>query len=345
MPALTFLLLAALCPGQTAHAAQDVSHPFQGVTHVVRQDTQPRCLRMHVVTVDLAAPGIRFLVTPPSGPKETMKQTTLQFLTDQHAQIAVNAHFFEPWPPPSPDGGSADLLGIAASNGRVYSPFDANPPKQYAIHPNAPGLNLDAANRATIVHRNPADPSGLTADEPVKLYNTVCGNEQILTAGRVTAADSSWNNKLSPRTAIGIAKGSRLVLLTVDGRQPRVSEGMTIREVAELLLRDFHVTDALSLDGGGSTTLAMADPAPRVVNVPVGTADAGTQRAVGSNLAVFASPVPQSAPASAPGRSPTPPPVASGRDLLPLGGQAGIALLLVAAAAVLAWRVLRRRNA
>jgi hypothetical protein len=134
MSALTFLLWAALCP---AHAAQDVSHPFQGVTHVVRRQTQPRCLLMHAVTVDLAAPGVRFLVTPPGGPKETIKQTTLQFLTEQRAQIAVNAHFFEPWPPPSPDDGSADLVGIAASNGRVYSPFDGSPPKQYAIHPNA----------------------------------------------------------------------------------------------------------------------------------------------------------------------------------------------------------------
>jgi hypothetical protein len=49
------------------------------------------------------------------------------------------------------------------------------------------------------------------------------------------------------------------------------------------------VTDALNLDGGGSTTLCMADPMPRVVNVPVGRGDApGTLRAVGSSLAVFA---------------------------------------------------------
>jgi hypothetical protein len=336
------LCLICVFPGP-APAAQEVRHPFQGVTHVARQDAQPRPLRMHVVTVDLAAPGIRFLVTPPSGPKETRKQTTLQFLTERRAQIAINAHFFEPWPAPSPDDGSADLVGIAASGGRVYSPFDAKPPKQFAIHPNAPGLNLDANNRATIVHRNPADPSGLTAAEPVKLYNTVCGNEQILAAGRVTAADSAWNNKLSPRTAVGIAEGNRLVLLAVDGRQPRVSEGMTVREVAELLRRDFHVTDALSLDGGGSTTLAMADPTPRVVNVPVGAADAaGTQRAVGSNLAVFASPVPRNTPtsASAPASAPAPT-----RALLAPGAQAGIASPLVAAAAILAWRILRRRRA
>ena len=300
---------------------------------------------MNVVAVDLAAPGIRFLVTPPGGRKETMKRTTLQFLTEQHAQIAINAHFFEPWPPPTPDDSSADLLGIAASNGRVYSPFDANPPKQYAIHPNAPGLNLDAANRATIVHRNPADPSGLTAAEPVKLYNTVCGNEQIVAAGRVTAADSTWNNKPNPRTAIGIAGGNRLVLFTVDGRQPGVSEGLTVRETAELLLRDYRVSDALSLDGGGSTTLAMADPAPRVVNVPVGTADgAGSQRPWAATWRSsprrwlraprppHRRPHPHRAPATAR------PPEKSGGDRLALAGRAGVVVLLATAVTIMAWR-------
>jgi exopolysaccharide biosynthesis protein len=47
---------------------------------------------------------------------------------------------------------------------------------------------------------------------------------------------------------------------------------------------------ALNLDGGGSTTLAMEDPATHagaVVNVP---SDKAGSRAVASNLAVFAQP-------------------------------------------------------
>jgi len=64
---------------------------------------------------------------------------------------------------------------------------------------------------------------------------------------------------------------------------------MSVPEVAELLANDYGVVDALNLDGGGSTTLAIADPTPRVVNVPVGVKDVpDTERPVGSNLAVFA---------------------------------------------------------
>jgi hypothetical protein len=100
-------------------ASEPASRPFVGVTYTMRTQTSPRPLRMYIVDIDLAAPGIRFQLTPPSGPLHTRKRTTLDFLRQQHAQIAINAHFFEPWPAPDPDPGTASLVGIAASNGQV----------------------------------------------------------------------------------------------------------------------------------------------------------------------------------------------------------------------------------
>ncbi|MCX5683276.1 MAG: phosphodiester glycosidase family protein [Planctomycetota bacterium] len=275
-------------------AAEKVSQPFVGVTHIDRTETAPRPLRIHIIKIDLAAPGLRFRVTPQGGPQDTVKQTTRQFLALQRAQIAVNAHYFEPWPPPDPDPGAADLVGLAASDGNVYSPFDAKPPKPYAIRIDAPALNIDAANHASIVHRNPSDPTGRTVAEPVTLYNAVAGNEQIVTASANTAGQGKWHNTLNPHTAIGLAPGRTLIIFTVDGRQPGTSEGMTSAEVADLLRRDYGVTDALSLDGGGSTTLCIAEPEPRVVNVPSGSENKpAAERPVGSNLAIFAAPLPR----------------------------------------------------
>jgi|GEM_PF-1415391 len=354
MPVLGLLL--AILPGW-ARASETVTHPFVGVTHIARSETSPRPLKMHIVDIDLAAPGIAFKVTPHGGARATIKETTLQFLAEQQAQIAINAHFFEPWPPPDPDPGAADLVGIAASDGDVYSPFDGHPPKQYAIRPNAPGLNLDRNNHASIVHRNMSDPTGHAVAEPVALYNTVAGNEQIVSNGAVTAAEGDWNNQLNPRTAIALAPNNHLILFTVDGRQPGASEGMKVGEMANLLLRDYGVTEAIALDGGGSTTLVVADPTPHVVNVPVGVNDVpGTLRAVGSNLAVFAQ-APDTAttahhPSSArhpssraPSSSPThtaSPGAASNQS----GSQAAwvVAGALAFAAAVVAVRVWRRRH-
>ena len=51
----------------------------------------------------------------------------------------------------------------------------------------------------------------------------------MLRDGKVVAED----DRLHPRTAIGVAPGNKLVLMTVDGRQKGVSEGVTtIEEVA-----------------------------------------------------------------------------------------------------------------
>ncbi len=56
----------------------------------------------------------------------------------------------------------------------------------------------------------------------------------------------------NPRTAIGYV-GTRVFLVVVDGRQPMRSVGMTYAELAAFM-RSLGCTDALNLDGGGSST-------------------------------------------------------------------------------------------
>jgi hypothetical protein len=283
--------LTGVTPASVARATEPVAHPFAGVTQITRDESVPRPVKMHVLVIDPTAPGLRFRVTPHAGTLDTIKQTTLDFLKTQHAQVAVNAHFFEPWPPPTPDPGTADLIGLAASDGQVYSPFDVNPPKQYAIRPNAPALNIDRSNAIGIVHRDMRDATGRSVVEPVTLYNALAGNEQLLTHGVITAGTSEWDNRPGPLTVIGLKPDGTLVILIVDGRQPRVSEGLSTREAAQLLRAEYGVVDAINLDGGGSTTLCIADPTARVVNVPVGLNNVpGTLRPVGSSLAIFARP-------------------------------------------------------
>jgi hypothetical protein len=281
---------AVLLAAAPSLAVETVTHPFIGVTSIDRTEAAPRPLRMHVLEIDLDAPGVRFLVTPQSGPRDTANQTTLQFLVAQAAQIAINAHFFTPWPA---DGtGTSWLTGLAASSatngahGHAYAPFDAN--LGYPYQDDLPALNLGADNMATVVHQAPGDLSGYATDPPLVPYNAISGNEQILTGGVTTAGTGTWDDTANPRTIVGTTSGGTLVLFVVDGRQPGVSEGLTTAEAATLLLSDYGVVDAINLDGGGSTTLGMADPAPRVVNVPVGDGTPGSQRSVGSNLGVFA---------------------------------------------------------
>ena len=287
------LLLAIWCA--CLPAAETVQHPFRGVTYIERVETAPRALRMHVVKIDLATPGIAFKLSPPGGTLETVRQTTLEFLLQEHAQVAINAHYFLPWPSSSPE---ASLVGFAASNGTVYSAFEA-PEQSYALTPYAPALNIDAENHTSIVHRDPADASGTRTLEAVKVWNALSGSAQIVTDGVKTIPEyaplgvlqpggpnaysntKSWYAQTNARSAIGLSRdGATLVLFTVDARGG--SAGMAVGEVADVLIQDYGVYQALNLDGGGSTTLAI-DGA--IVNV---SSDNPKGRSVGSSLAVFA---------------------------------------------------------
>ncbi|MGD0778165.1 MAG: phosphodiester glycosidase family protein [Candidatus Solibacter sp.] len=288
-----WLLIAVWCGWLPA--AETVQHLFRGVTCIERVETAPRALRMHVVKIDLAAPGIAFKLSPPGGKLETVRQTTLDFLLQEHAQIAINAHYFLPWPSSNPE---ASLVGFAASNGTVYSAFEV-PRQGYALVPYAPALNIDAQNHPSIVHRDPAFPDGKHILERVKVWNAVSGSAQIVTDGVKTipryeplgvlkpggpngySNAKSWYAQINARSAIGISKeAATLVLFTVDARGG--SAGMSVGEVADVLIQDYRVYQALNLDGGGSTTLAI-DGA--MVNV---SSDNPKGRPVGSSLAVFA---------------------------------------------------------
>jgi hypothetical protein len=84
-----------------------------------------------------------------------------------------------------------------------------------------------------------------------------------------------------PRTMIGTSADGTIWLAAVDGRQPERSSGMTLLEL-QALARRLGLTNALNLDGGGSTTMWVSG---QVVNSP---SDAGGPRKVSDALLVFA---------------------------------------------------------
>lgn len=65
--------------------------------------------------------------------------------------------------------------------------------------------------------------------------------------------DQFWQNR-HPRTAIGRTAQGDILLVVVDGRQPGVSRGASLPEMADIMLR-LGCLDAVNLDGGGSSEL------------------------------------------------------------------------------------------
>jgi exopolysaccharide biosynthesis protein len=126
---------------------------------------------------------------------------------------------------------------------------------------------------------------------PIAPHNAVGGfpilvHDSVIAPGVDSAGAVSFRG-LNPRTAAGFAaNGRRLLLVVTDGRQAGFSMGTTTRETAALL-RDLGAREAINLDGGGSTAMAVRDVrtgAVRVLNKP---SDAAGERPVGDALAVF----------------------------------------------------------
>lgn len=117
--------------------------------------------------------------------------------------------------------------------------------------------------------KHPTPPAGSqvtlsTATEPdlTGSRTAIGGGPVLLSEGRVQripkpAGEDSYvfssMQEPHPRSAVGW-NDTHLFLMLVDGRQPGLSVGMTLEELARTL-RDLGCTEAMNLDGGGSATL------------------------------------------------------------------------------------------
>ena len=138
--------------------------------------------------------------------------------------------------------------------------------------------------------------TGLTADGRERALGdqalVVGAGPRLLRRGRVAVAArsegfapleapdffGSFVRSRNPRTLAGIRRDGPILLVTVDGRQPGWSAGVTLAEAARTM-RALGASDAVNLDGGGSTTMTVRGA---VVNRP---SDPAGERAV-SNAVV-----------------------------------------------------------
>lgn len=84
----------------------------------------------------------------------------------------------------------------------------------------------------------------------------------------------------NPRTIAGVTPAGHLLLVAVDGRAPGYSNGLSFAEEASVM-RALGASDALNLDGGGSTTMALG---PALVTRP---SDSTGERPVGDAIVVL----------------------------------------------------------
>ncbi len=251
--------------------AREQLHP--GVLYTRQVRIAPRQLVIHVLTINVRTKKLRFLVTPPDDPgsdNPLRARTTSEFLQEFGVQVAVNGDGFSPWWSNSladyypHDGDPVAPRGPAASRGEVYWKADEIVPTLY------------------ISSRNQ-----LSFDAPARPYNAISGEFPLVAGGQ--PVEGLDDTDIHPRTAIGYSKNGRfLYLVVVDGRQPLYSEGVTLAELADLMI-SLGAQFAMNLDGGGSSTMVVEgrDGQPRVLNSPIDNYIPGRERPVANHLGIF----------------------------------------------------------
>ena len=209
--------------------------------HVVRIDLDVRSLE--VVAATAAERGL----------------TVSDFARGRGAVVAINGDYFDT---------SLNPFGLAMGGGVVWWQAAAGVRRQEVL-----GVGPGRARifpRAAPLREPKRWMTGAVAGWPLVVEN----------CAPVTALPGSAHFTLAPhpRTAVGLSKDRRKLLLFVaDGRREGIP-GLTLPELAALMV-EVGACTALNLDGGGSSALWLRD---RIVNQP----SDGFERKVANHLGV-----------------------------------------------------------
>lgn len=301
-------------PPRAAGAEAALHTPPFSVTPLTLESADGQPIRGWWAEVDLSWPGLEVVVTgqrddagaePPDteADAEATLTPTDRWAQQQGVALAINANYFSVLDGP---GGGADVLGLSVSDGRVVSPARSfagvhDPVLVFTDGGGAraftpePGFALDTVDDAVAgIGASPTVPGrgGLLVERGLNRGATARVAPQVR----------------HPRTAAGVNRaGDRLLLVVIDGRQPEWSVGITLPELAQLMI-DRGTFAAINLDGGGSSAfyyqpgakcdvLGGAAPPPPVLNRP----SDGTFRPVANHLGLRVRSAPDAAPAPNPG--------------------------------------------
>ena len=250
-------------------------------------------MKAYIARVDLSTPGIGFTATDraenwgetmPDYTNRTVlidtkRETTAAFMARRRAQgldveLAVNTAPWGPWVPPFTHT-YGSFRGWNVSGGVELS-HGKNPERGAFIVVRKDG-RVDATPRVPVAETN-------------SVAIAMCGFGMIMTNGVPTfSAAHPRPAQLAPRTALGVtADRKTLVVLVVDGRQPGYSLGADIEDLYNILRKE-GVTDAVNMDGGGSSSLVVYDRAagrPLMIN----RQPRGTERKNALNFGIFFAP-------------------------------------------------------
>jgi exopolysaccharide biosynthesis protein len=245
---------------------------------------------IHVLELDLAK--VRLEVSPgdKSRGREFVAQTTSSYLRERGLLAAVNGGYFTPFRGGSRGGEDyypragdpVDVEGASISRGVADSPAEPGADRR---------VNAILCIEGAVVEIRDGQKCAPGTDHAIAAGPRLLARGQTPSFAAFDPTFAAWRH---PRTAVGLDAARKIVwLVVVDGRQPTLSQGASLAELAGVL-RDLGAVDAINLDGGGSATLVVADHGrPRILNSPIHTGVPGRERPSANHLGVGAAEAPK----------------------------------------------------
>lgn len=201
-------------------------------------------LAVYCVRVDLSLSRISVIVSEGSSEKgcEYKGKRTSTFFREKKCVVAMNGTPFTPYT--LKEGACLNIRGLSIAGGKMYSD----------VHYGYGGMSI-LKNKKVRMELPYGDPGVEYALE---------GYPHVLEYGTYRPR----TKERAPRSAVGLSEDGRyLYMMVIDGRRDDYSVGVGYNEIAEWLMMHGAFT-GINLDGGGSSTLVIADAEgnPVVVN-------------------------------------------------------------------------------
>lgn len=215
-------------------------------------------LRVYIVKIDNPETKQWYITSPDSGEPWIQAKTVREFAQGLELDLAINASYYQK----RIQDDRVRPLGLWVVNHKVIN----------SPHSMFSAFGQDKSGKLWI-----RDPN----DDFSDLQWAVGGGVRLLRNSVITTSD----HNIHPRTALGYSSDSKQLFITViDGRQEH-SRGIGLVDLAELFLI-LGASEAINLDGGGSTTLAVRrlNGLVEIINSPWDHRLYGGERRVASHL-------------------------------------------------------------
>lgn len=207
-------------------------------SHMYCEDKNNAPVHMFLLTVD-SKKATLYVGTPDDGYESKEVSAKVPEMIDsavkngQKAVAAINADFFDIFGDLSPSG-------LCVKNGKIIANADSE--------------------RAFIGIKGDGVPVITTLKEDPEIINDLrcaaAGLEMIVKDGKIYECGElePFSYVHHPRSAAGVTKDGKILLLVVDGRIPNYSNGATLVDLADFMISK-GADRAVNLDGGGSSVI------------------------------------------------------------------------------------------